>query len=245
MNEAIYDVEGVLRAQIGADVQYNWREETVVLNLLSKLRQHLNKSRLSYSSNPYKVDFQIFHAFGTPERKFGDISVVIKRYFPSGEYIEGVGFMEAKIRHKTKLTYDSIRVGQLKKISSNAPHALLLLLDHKAIVFTDRRDFHRFHPRYSAILSTQSAVTQIRSALALSSKNESLHQISYPLSIQLIDRYFKGLDLEFKKQTIDIAKGYADQKGYPTYTVFITLYPYYSEIESDIEINGNVYREVE
>ena len=241
MRDLINRIEDALIDQINSDVQYNWREETVVLNLLTKLRLLLNNVTINYSSQPYKINFKLFQAFGGPEFKFGDISIIIKIFYPDGQSIEGVGFLEAKIRKKATFNFESIRVKQLRKINNNAQRALLLLIDFESI---ETKKYARRNQFNEYVSSTQSVVTQINSSLTFEKKDISLYRISYPFSLQLIERYFMGLDLEFDEKSKSLAQGYSIEKGYPNHTVFITLTPLKLEFDSETKINSDIYKEV-
>jgi hypothetical protein len=241
MRNIIHAINETISEQIRNDIQYNWREETVVLNLLTRLRQLLNNKTINYNLEPYKINFRLFQAFGGIETNFGDISLIIRLVYPDGEQLEGVGFIEAKIRKKKTFRFESIRVNQLRRINSNAPRALLLLLDYESVSFNHFDEMDYYHHR---TFSTNSLVTQINTSLALNKKDTSLYKISFPFAIQLVDRYFNGLDLEFSEKSLKIAKGYAEDKGFPKHTIFLTLSPEKTEYEFSTDINENKYKEI-
>jgi hypothetical protein len=127
--------------------------------------------------------------------------------------------LEAKRRDLKKSTFSAAKSAQLKTILRRGPSARLLLYDYDnvsscmdnwATQFEDhyyRRQFGT-NPPYTHCVTVPASV-----ALQQGRYTTDLHKFGVPLSYQLIGRYFRGFDLEMKKDTVEAVKGNATRHG--------------------------------
>ena len=245
--ELTKEIEDLIRDEILSNTTYDWREEHIVRCILRRLRNLINDKTIDDSYQIYNLRFNVFQTDKTnnTEEKFGDIAIIMSIEFNDSDIIEGVGFIEAKIRAKKSNRYASIRKKQLSRINKNAPHSLLMLIDYDPInkkipVFGQERHFH-----YYGHWPSHSVVTQINTALKIDKSDTSLYKLTYPFSYQLTHRYFYGLDLEFNYKIIQQIKGFAEKKELPDFAVFITIDPKdKKDVSKEVKINREIYKEL-
>ena len=79
--------------------------------------------------------------------------------------------------------------------------------------------------------SLHAVTLPINIAISVNLKNTKLYRFSYPLSHQILTRYFRGLDLDFQQEALDIAKGYDREIGPPQFLLVVSVVP---DLQSDI-----------
>ncbi len=148
-------------------------------------------------------------------------ALIVKIQYPD-QLVEGVAFLEAKKRTHKKCTFDAIKDAQLSRIYTQTPHAYLLLYDYENIHDNDEYKLQKL----GGIKSSGSlyAVTLPMNVAIISKfKDTKLYRFSHPLSHQILTRYFRGLDLDFQKQALDIAKGYNIDIGAPQFLLIVSV----------------------
>ncbi|MBD2254964.1 hypothetical protein [Nostoc parmelioides] len=232
----------LLKSVIDDSFPYEWNEDYITLNLIKGLRKSFNQVTLSGYRYELNINWEVYKYTGKPETLYGDIAVLVQIKFRNGELTEGVGFLEAKIRSRDSVNFESLKPKQLSDITSNAPHALLLLYDYESITtfinsvsdfyrvrhyFDDEgiTEYLRWYNKYGYFPSfgseTHSVVVPANLISINSPKNTTLYNHSLPLSNQLCYRYLLGFDLEYNSEAINIAKGYSALRRYPKYVMVI------------------------
>lgn len=232
-------LEQMLRREVKDSFPHDWHEDYITRRILSEYRKQFScVEMIDVFSAPIKIESSSYKLSGKNETNFGDIAFIVRIHYPD-KNLEGVAFIEAKKKHGIRCSFDAIRPEQFKTITTNAPHSLLLLYDHQPI--------HQYFPFLSESnfflleQSTHTAVIPINLVTSIHEKNNNLYRFSIPLSYQILFRYFRGLDLEFDKRALNIAKGYDRQVGTPKHLIVVSVS--YGEVgEADFrEVNSNVF----
>lgn len=231
LNKFCQEVEKIIKSVVDETSMIDWNEDHITRRLLHLMRFNLNGSQIedlelrNVFINPFKLKSKKM------ENSYGDIAVVVKIEYKDGDWLEGVGFLEAKRKYKDSGAFDALKWGQLEKIVANASHSQLLLYDFKPIT-----DFAPTGLETSRVASGSNAMISlpvtyittapIKNTLQLKKNNERLYKLSIPFSYQLVYRYFYGFDLQFEDKLIKAAKGDITEQikeTFPNYVVFVTI----------------------
>lgn len=231
----------------------NWDEDYITRRILVAIKS-FNYSQVEYLTTFNNIFVSAFKQKGATETKFGDIAFVFDITYKDGDNIVGVAFLEAKRRYERTNQYSAIKFPQLKHIYNNAPSARLLLYNYNYMSNLAPTGLDLSKSAASGILpkipSTYSSVLPINTAIHLNDNTEKLEKFSIPFSYQFAFRYLFGMDLEFKKESVDLALGNAKNAAdLPLYTVAVTVKPgKKGEKETleknEIKVNREVYAEV-
>ena len=235
------DLEGAINSviqRIVGDDLYNWDEDYITQDLLVEYRRRFRnieikiaKKTIHLDSNAYKLTNKL-----SAEEKFGDVALIVKIQY-SDRAVEGVAFLEAKKRTEKTRRFDAIKDKQLERIYKNAPHANLLLYDYESIHNDD--DYKLQQLRGIKQHGSLHAVTlPMNIAISSGLKNTKLYRFAHPLSHQILTRYFRGLDLDFQQETLDIARGYNREAGSPQFLLVVSVTPSHGS-------QGNVERQLD
>ncbi|MGI0489524.1 hypothetical protein ACN4EK_29260 [Pantanalinema rosaneae CENA516] len=222
------DLEGAINSviqRIVGDNLYNWDEDYITQDLLLEYRRRFKnielkiaKKTIQVDSNAYKLRKKL-----SAEEKFGDIALVVKIQY-SDHAVEGVAFLEAKKRTEKSRSFSAIKDEQLTRIYKNAPHAQLLLYDYESIHGDDDYKLQKLRGIKSSG-SLHAVTLPMNIAISSGLKNTKLYRFSHPLSHQILTRYFRGLDLDFQQEALDIAKGYNQEIGSPQFLLVVSVTP--------------------
>lgn len=238
------ELEAKIQETILECTEYDWYEDYITRSLLKLLRKELNEAEfelLNTKGEKAKIWLNIFKATGNLETKCGDITFIVRLVHKDNDTIEGVSFIEAKKRYSGK-GFKALNFSQLEKFLRKSPRSLLLLYDYEKNYknrvwgFTNSSNWQ--------IQYTHTLITQSHLAVHLNKKDESLYKICYPLSHQILERYTRGLDLEFKNETVREAKGYLENKNITEYAVIMNVV-YNNKGEPHIDINNESFEEFE
>ncbi len=220
------DLEGAINSviqRIVGDNLYNWDEDYVTQDLLREYRQRfrnievgMGKKTIRIASNAYKLRKKL-----SAEQKFGDVAILVRIQYPD-QALEGVAFLEAKKRKEKSNIFDAIKDEQLNRIYKNAPHSYVLLYDYESI--HNSADYNLQKLRGVKSSGSLHVVTlPMNIAIGSGLKNRKLYRFSHPLSHQILTRYFRGLDLDFQQESLNIAKGYNREIGAPQFLLVISV----------------------
>jgi hypothetical protein len=225
--EFIGKVEEILWERVYRNHPHPWREDFITESLLQTLRDQFHRTDIEGYKEELTTHWSAYKYNGSAEQKYGDIGILVKVNRRDGQSLEGVAFLEAKRRAKNKDTFDAMREQQLQTIERNAPQSMLLLYDYDLITTYSTNQISSSLP-FTALLQgmpmvsgTYAVVTPISTALALGTKDITLYRWAVPVSHQLCFRYVHGLDLEFSREAINTAKGFADKEGMPSYLLVL------------------------
>jgi len=242
----LLEVERILQEQVKNSFPTDWDEDFITMNTLREIRKKLNIVKIKGFKRGMKIEWTCFKLGRPPEKKFGDVALLMNISYQDGDKIEGVAFLEAKKRTIGKIKFEAMKTAQLKRICRNAPSSMTLLFDYEDV--TQFANTEAFSERWSWLVlkpCTCSVVVPINTILSVGKKDTTLYKFSLPFSYQLFFRYFQGFDLEFRESSIKIAKGYAIKKGVPKYLMVISVAFGTAEPFRDIDFNRNLFSEME
>jgi hypothetical protein len=222
-------IEEIVRSEVVGNYPQQWDENHITYSILRKL-QALKLVEINGLRETFYARWSAFKLSGKAETDLGDIAIVVRINYPDGVQLEGAAFLEAKKRKQNKLTFDELKTSQLRRIVGNAPRSMVLLYDYEDITKFPHNKFMRYgweESRGLAYTKTTNAVAvATNTVIARAEKDTSLYRFSIPFSRQLCRRYLLGLDLEYEKDLVEAAKGFATRKfGSPTYMMVITVSP--------------------
>jgi len=239
-------MERILQEQVKNSFPIYWDEDFITLNVLREIERKLNVVNIKGFRRRMKIEWTAFKLSGKNENKFGDVALLTNISYQDGDRIEGVAFLEAKKRSKNQTKFEAIKTAQLKRIYKNAPSSMALLFDYEDV--TQFADTGAFAETWSWLVwkpCTCSVVVPINTILSVHKKDTTLYKFSIPFSYQLFFRYFQGFDLEFRESSIKTAKGYAADKGVPTYLVVVSVGFGTAEPFRDVNFNRNLFSKME
>lgn len=225
---------------------YDWEENHITFSITKALFNRNQIVSLEGLDRPFKILWDARKLRRPAETDFGDIAVIVRLITWSGETVEGVGFLEAKRRDAGKNTFSATKLNQLKRISSKAPSARLMLYDYDnvsscmdnwSIQFED----HFYRRRYGLVQPyTHCVCLPVGIAIQQGKSTTELHKFGVPFSYQLVGRYFRGFDLELEPKTVAAAKGNALKHG-GARTLFLVGVSTGTAEPTLPEVNGNLY----
>lgn len=234
------NLEKILQQHVKGNFPIDWDENFITRSILKEFRNELNSVKIRGLKRRMQIEWLPFKLQGIPERKFGDIALLINISYQDGDRIEGVAFLEAKKRSANSVKFDAMKITQLRKIYRNAPNSVALLYDYEDITqFVNTSTKSTINHWYEWKPCTCSVVVPTGIISTIKKRDTSLYKFSIPFSYQLFFRYFHGFDLEFREKQKKIAKGYAKRKGLPTYLVVVSVAFGKVEPYRDIIFNRN------
>lgn len=247
--ELVQKVEQITRDVVTQAFPTSWEEDFISLSLLQALRRSLARIQVRAAYSATSIKSQIFKAKGKLENKFGDIAVIVRNEFANGDIVEGVGFLEAKKRHRKSGKFDEIDLAQFKRITGNAPSARSLLYDFDPITgFATSSwdlhwtDIHRI--AYMFLPATNAVCVPLSIHLARKIDDTGLYSSSIPFSQQLLGRFLNLLDMEFATELLNLAKGRASDLGVPAIILAVSIQKGEPQ-EVNFEIDERIFQRFE
>jgi len=184
-------------------VTNGWDENAITTLLLEVLLDELEKVNIIENINIYKQN-------GNLEKYFGDIAFVLTFKQDNKSLFHGVSFMEAKRDYfKNNYNFSSFNKEQLNRITKYTTSSFYLFYSHKY-----------FLPVVNSFFLKNLIET-------LNIKENQLHMNYldkfYTTLPTQIDRFLKGFDLDFSKNSIIIAEGKNSEIGKPKYIFHIEV----------------------
>lgn len=190
---------------------HDWDENYLSRQLLHRIQSCLSSRPYLRGSERVQVSMECYKLTGKLEMTFGDIGLLITVAHKGAAPITGGAYLEAKRREPRTVRFPEIKVAQARRILRRAPKAALLLYDYDySTQFVGPLGYVPWSWKQAPLLSTTVdalPVTKVRvvpldTALATGAKDTNLYVHGVPLSIQLVARYFCGLDLEFSSECV-------------------------------------------
>ncbi|MHC5741182.1 MAG: hypothetical protein ACYTXT_04600 [Nostoc sp.] len=259
------EIENICRQQILDSYPSDWSEDYITRKILFEYRKLFRDIEINgLSSLSIKINSAAYKFTGKSETQFGDIGFLIRIVYPGVLDFEGVTSLEAKKIHKNKRKFQEIKGKQLNIISSNIKYPMLLLYDNQSI-----QKFHDYSFFPSTTKQNHAVVVPIHIAESIirgkdpdylgqdKDQNKlpidanSIYKFSVPLAYQILFRYFRGLDLDFSRNLIELIKGYESEdlfnlqeRNLPQYLLQVSVS--YGDSDSSIEfdVNRNIYSEI-
>ncbi|WP_185696493.1 hypothetical protein [Halomonas sp. YLB-10] len=236
MPHDLLDLTGLLEHTIRTSIKnvglWDWDEDHITRSLLTRLRSELGRIELLGDDVRSNIHWQAYKLSGTYENRFGDVAILVNIHYKDGEHLEGAAFLEAKRRQRRKTTFDAMRAQQLNKLLKHAPRAHYLLYDYEDITgfqsspvfFDEVRHFYRRNwPAGSVAPRTSAVCVPLNVAKATGYKDTLLYRYATPLSVMLSCRFFQGLDLEFGSEALQVAAGFLEKFGLPSYILEVEI----------------------
>lgn len=255
LSELTGRIESTIRNSIGGLTGHEWDEDFITLNLIRDLKYEIAGRYVISEDRRSEIDWQIYKLKGTFENNFGDIALVVNINYKDGTDLHGVAFLEAKKRDWRKTSFSAMKIPQAKKILKNAPRSQYLLYDYEEITnFLLASSYHEELKHYYYHRGTQipfSAVTRavcvpLDLALETGNKDTLLYRHGTPLSLQLVNRYFNGLDLDFDETSKKVATGFLEKFGLPKYVIKIDIFENGIEPkENQLRVNQSNYSQID
>lgn len=184
-------------------VNNGWDENAITTLLLDLLLEKLERLNIVENINIYKQN-------GNLEKYFGDIAFVLTFKQDNGNFFHGVSFMEAKRDYSEKnYCFYKFKKGQLDRIVSYTISSFYLFYSHT-----------HFLPVINSFFLKNLIET-------LNIKENQLHMNDldrfYTTLLTQIDRFLRGFDLDFSKNSVVIAEGNNLEVGKPKYIFHIEI----------------------
>jgi hypothetical protein len=96
--ELEYEMEQVMRDSVPRHHPLDWNENSITHHLVIQLRKIFRHTILQGVRFPVELMWEIYKFSGKPETDHGDIGLLFRYRLPTGNTIDGAGFLEAKIR---------------------------------------------------------------------------------------------------------------------------------------------------
>jgi hypothetical protein len=197
-----------------------WNEDHLSYQLLQHIHGSLQSRPYLRGHERVRVTMECYKQTGGQERNFGDIGLLVTVAHKGAAPITGVAYLEAKRRRERTVQFPEIKVSQAERILRKAPRASFLLYDYEySTQFVGPLGYQPWNWREQPLITdhvealpvTKVRTVPIHTALAAQSKDTALYAYGTPLSIQLVSRYFCGLDLEFSKLCVESMAGWREK----------------------------------
>ncbi|HEY0684833.1 MAG TPA: hypothetical protein VGD45_21025 [Steroidobacter sp.] len=195
---------------------HDWDENFLSRQLLRSIQGCLQTRPYVRGTERVRISMECYKLTGRREATFGDIGLLISVIHKAAKPVTGAAYLEAKRRRPHTTQFPEFRQAQLKRILKAAPKAQLLLYDYEpSTQFVGPLGYHPWQWGLSPLIASHVSrlpcanvrVVPIDTALAAGVKDTRLYPFGTTLSLQLIARYFCGLDLEFAPACVESLKG--------------------------------------
>jgi hypothetical protein len=244
------DVQEIIRGHFPLD----WKEDVISHELARRFRCY-KKFTLYGLRNPLDVDWEIYKLHGKRETNHGDFGLLIRYRLPSGDVIEGAGFIEAKLRGRDSTKFQQVRHEQVTRILSRSPQTRLMLYDYNPVAVLDPsldlndtdyflRPNLRMQGHGTASIS-HAPVLPLQLAATVNHYDDSLYRFCHSISHQFTRRYINLHDLDFSEAAVNAVKGYPSELGSPNYVMIIRATVQGQELPESLHLDKDLYGEFE
>ncbi len=205
LNEAHNKTNDALKNCINNYHLDGWSENHITTQAMKSLESI--GLEIDWADKPQKVKWEGFKLKGKLETSFGDIAVIAKVWITSDRFIEGVAFYEAKRQffddEWNAKGFASIKQDQLSRISlkTHASNVLLYDIDLES-------------EKACATSVPTIFVSELAEANLASSSGRLLHYYG-DLWVKAIGRNLLGMDLDFRKESVESIKKLASENNKP------------------------------
>lgn len=216
--EFILKLEDAIGTAVTGAAPLSWDENHLSYSVLDAVRCTLSGAQIHGLHRPCRIAAQAYKLRGNPERRYGDIAVLVRLTSWDAQVLEGVGFLEAKKRGLDGHGFEAFKMQQARRINRSAPRAQLLLYDAADITGFADNSALLFHPIewpqhciHFLVPKTHALCTPLSTAVHVGTCSASLYKYGLPLSVQLACRFLRGFDLEFTKAPLAAASGFVTE----------------------------------
>lgn len=219
MKEFSRDVEQAISETLGSATKNEWDENHLTLEWLKKVRTAMHGTAVEWRGERRQISSRLFKLKGPLEKHHGDVAFLVKILFQDQEVLEGVGFLEAKIRHWSTDRFPALKTRQLETQYSRTKNARVVLYDRAPSPFGAGCVDHAWFGRWDSenVWPDLRPVTNalvVPMALLLfgtSRRNRTVYRFAAPLSCHIAHRLILGLDLELAPELIESTRKAADR----------------------------------
>jgi hypothetical protein len=239
--------EQIIHNQVKRNYPFHWDENYITLHILKSFSKYFSQIELqNYHEESVFIKWHCFEAKGLSDNFFSSIALIVKINNRNRDILEGVTFIDTKKRLDQSIKFDELKLPQLGKLMSHAPHSSTILYDYDKI-----SDFHtlrinlyyKHYPFYQLTPYTYAVIIPNNIVLNLKKKDTSLYNFSFPLPYQFCLRYFRGFDLDFSKKNLDLAKGFIPETKSRFLMTIHLGFGFPTEFEKN-DFNTNEFREL-
>ena len=244
-------IEDVAYQSITGNYPDYWENDIISLSLIRGMITLINQKKIRVPGNVLQSHWSPYILNNDIEKRIGDIAFLIKTTFHDGHTTEGVAVLETALKDKAKNTFSSIKKDQTRKLNNTFPHSQVLLCDYDHITgmafptVPESIIGNYPHSWNSWVPFTQAAVIQSGLCYELGIKTTGLYKACLPFSYQLSYRYLYGVDLDFSKNALDIARGIKTTKGCIKYLICVSVAHGDSEPQKHFDFNREIYSKLE
>jgi hypothetical protein len=220
-----------------------WDENYITLELLKSLKKYFRSSGNKLFTENRSILLNAYKNKGKIENKYGDITFIIRRFINRNNYVDGLGFCEAKKEYES-YKLESLSTEQLVRMNNEVPnHKLLLHLRQYNQSFEPKHRRMGIWPHWFSHSPYLACTIPSINAVKLKSKQARDYlPDSIPLSYQIMGKYLEGFDLTYDANLLEkISRG----ESYGRYLVAI-VYGYPEQtIDTSIQVNTGVWEEID
>lgn len=253
ITELEYIVEDAAREAVQRHFPLDWKEDPITHDLLIRLRGSLRQVTINDTRTPLQLECEIYKLHGHREQTYGDIGLLMRFTMPAGGFIEGAGFMEAKVRGRDTTKFLQVRHEQVTRLLARSPQTRLLLYDYNAVSVVDPSDTdpfldffpHPFRHRRTRGAVSHAPVLPLQLAATINQYDDTLYRYAHAFSHQFVWRYLQLHDLDFSEAAVKAVKGFPSELGAPNYVMVIRGAPIGQEPPEGFAPNSNLYSPLE
>jgi len=225
-------IEHRVRQAVERHYPLDWKEDAITHDLLIRLRSDFHHVTLNGLRSSADIEWEAYKLHGTREESHGDIGILVRYRLPSGEVVEGAGFLEAKVRGRDSTKFHAVRHEQVARLLARSPQTRLALYDYNPVTVLDSLSFDDdwdgpWHPRSRHGGGTQrvssAPVLPLGLAATINHFDDTLYRFAHSFSHQLCRRYFCLHDLDFSEPAIRSVKGFPSDLGSPNIVLVVRI----------------------
>ena len=227
----IGEIEKLVKECVPGSHPKSWEKRYVLEGLLKGLRGSLDGVPVGGFRRDLLLRWEAFHGKASESAQNGDLALLVRIAHRDGPTLEGVAFIDVKMKTDRKRTFEEFRIPDFKRILRNSPSAQVLLCDYEDITsYTSNRSVMfpplEYSPWRGGVPITPCTYAVVAPAGIVVQRHlndTDLYKFSLPLSYQLIYRYCHGFDLDFSEQAIAAARGFPTRKGASAYLLCLSV----------------------
>ncbi|MBN1495171.1 MAG: hypothetical protein JXA07_00280 [Spirochaetes bacterium] len=251
MKSLTMELESLIYTVISAQYPVNWDSGAVTRSLFSGMKQLFDNKIIRTPGNAIQTSWRIKRLKTDPEKILGDIAFLVQIAYHDGQVVRGAALLDTALKDPGKNTFSSLNKNRIKKLTSTASHASLLLYDYDPIcgmAFPSTvESIIGSHPHTwnSWMPYTYAATVPAGLMMSIDNKTTGLYKISLPLSYQLCYRYLYGLDLDHSVASLETAAGLRPDRGIMKYLIMISISHGGAEPLTSFDYNDKLYTDFE
>ncbi|OHD67437.1 MAG: hypothetical protein A2W19_03145 [Spirochaetes bacterium RBG_16_49_21] len=251
MKNLSFELESLIYTNIKESYPENWNRELLTRSIFSDMKKLFHGKKIHTPGSAIKSLWHLYQLKKNSDSIFGDAAIIMQISYHDGQIVHGAAFYDIAEKEPAKNSFSVLNKNRLRKLSSFAHHAQLLLYDYDPIAgmaFPSTADsVIGYHPPIWSnwIPYTHAVTVPANLAFTLGLKTTGLYKVSVPFSYQLCYRYLYGLDLDFNKQQLETAAGVNTARGNPKFLIQISASHGGALLLDNFEVDKSRYSEFE